>query len=950
MPIRRTFPFALLLLGFLFAAISAVAAPAADSPFIVDSWSAEDGLPDNEANSVIQTRDGYLWIGTFHGLARFDGSQFTVFDEMDTNTRALKSDQITFLYEDSQTNLWIGTQSSGLAVIQNGKIRSFEAETEKAGPVRCASENSGNILFLSANGIAAYHDGQMVFHPNYYSPQLFFLAAHMMIPSRDGSVWRLLDGAVRKFKDNRLEKNFGPYPWKAPVSDVCEDDAGNLIVGTLGDGVFWFDARGSYQHISTTNGLSSDLVLSLCSDNQGNLWVGTDGGGLNRIKRKMFSSPENFHPWAVQSVSEDAVGGFWAAITSAGAAYWQNNITKVFQVGQSCEAWTVLVDHRQRVWVGCLQGGLFLFQTNHFLPVFGARILGPDILALFESHDGQLWAGGRNGLGRWDGQRWKLFTTRDGLSDNVVCAMAEDHAGNLWIGTENGGLCFFNGEKFTSYQASENGLPGNDISCLYMDSAGVLWVGTSGHGLARFENGKWKSFSTHNGLASNSIGYIIGDDQGNLWIGSNAGLMFIPKKSLVELSAGSDSFFCRVYGRADGLPTRECSSGSQPAAIRTRNGELLFPTIRGLVSINPSQLKPNLTPPQVLIESVRVDGEEQKNPLDLTWNPAITIPPGGEQLEIHYTALNFSAPQAVRFEYWLEGHEKGWIDVGNARVARYTHLPPGHYRFYVKARNEDGTWDQTGAVLEVDALPQYWQTNTFRIAVILCLLGATAGMVRYFYTQKLHRQEQLLKQQAALEGERARIARDLHDQLGANLTQVALLGEMAEADKHLPDEVEAHTRQISQTARETTRSLDEIVWAVNPSNDTLEGLANYVCKYAQEYLALADLPCRVDVPADLPAAPIPPEVRHNVFLAFKEAVHNVIKHAQAGEVWIRLRMEAKQFVLQVEDNGRGLGKQEVQNRNGLRNMKKRMSDIGGDFSISPGAKGGTLVQLTVPLG
>jgi signal transduction histidine kinase len=178
---------------------------------------------------------------------------------------------------------------------------------------------------------------------------------------------------------------------------------------------------------------------------------------------------------------------------------------------------------------------------------------------------------------------------------------------------------------------------------------------------------------------------------------------------------------------------------------------------------------------------------------------------------------------------------------------------------------------------------------------------------------------------------------------------VALLGEMAEADKHLPEEVEAHTRQISQTARETTRSLDEIVWAVNPSNDTLEGLANYICKYAQEYLALADLPCRVDVPADLPETPIPPELRHNVYLAFKEAVHNVIKHAQAREVWVRLMLRPKQLVLQVEDNGRGLNRQAVSNRNGLRNMKKRMEDIGGDFSISPGANGGTLVQLTVPL-
>jgi signal transduction histidine kinase len=265
------------------------------------------------------------------------------------------------------------------------------------------------------------------------------------------------------------------------------------------------------------------------------------------------------------------------------------------------------------------------------------------------------------------------------------------------------------------------------------------------------------------------------------------------------------------------------------------------------------------------------------------------------------------------------------------------------------ACNEDGNWNNNGATMDVFVLPQFWQTRTFQFAVSLLVLALIVGIVRYVSTQKLHRQVQSLKQREALERERARIARDLHDQLGANLTQVALLGEMAEADKDLPAEVESHTRQISQTARETTRSLDEIVWAINPSNDTLEGLANYVCKYAQEYLALANLPCRVDVPAQLPAAAIPPEVRHNVFLAFKEAVHNVIKHAQASEVWIRLRLRPGHFTVQVQDNGRGLGGRQADHRNGLRNMKKRMDDIGGDFSVSSGANGGTLVELTVPL-
>jgi signal transduction histidine kinase/ligand-binding sensor domain-containing protein len=942
MPIRRTLPFACLWLCLLFAALSGIAAAPPDFPFIVDSWSVEDALPDSAVISIIQAKDGYLWLGTRYGLVRFDGNQFTVFDEM--NTPTLKSDTIVFLYEDSKTNLWIGTQSAGLAVIQNGKIKSFEAETASSGTITSARDDQGDILFYSEKGITRYHDGRMNFFPNIYSPQLFLLTTHQLVPCRDGGVWQLWNGVIQKFNGDRLEKDFGPCPWKARVSAACEDHNGNLIVGTLGEGVFWFGANGKSRQISKEDGLSSDFVLSLCLDSEGDLWVGTDGGGLNRVKRKLFNSPGNFHSWAVQSLSQDQDGGIWAAFGASGASYWRSNSFQDFRVGPHQAAWEVLADRRGQVWAGTRDDGLFLLHSNQFVSAPGVQILGTAIFALFESRDGRIWTGSQNGLGCWDGQNWKLYTTHDGLSGNDVRAITEDASGNLWIGTENKGLDHFSEGKINSHQTTTNGLPGNDISCLYVDSDGILWAGTAGHGLARFENGKWTSFSTDNGLASNIIGYIIGDDHGYLWIGSNRGLMRIERKSF------AGSHFCRVYGKADGLPTRECSSGSQPAAIQSRNGELLFPTTEGLVSIDPAALEPNVRQPQVLIESIEVDGHEQNtNQLDSAWSPAAVVPPGGEQLDIHYAALNFSSPQNLHFKYRLEGGQTGWTDAKDSYAAHYTGLLPGHYRFHLIACNEDGVWNQAGSWADIYVTPHYWQTNTFRIAAILFALVVIIGIVRYVSTQKLQQELQSLKQKEALEHERARIARDLHDQIGANLTQVALLGEMAETDKNLPDEVESHTRQISQTARETTRSLDEIVWAINPSNDTLEGLANYICKYAQEYLALASLPCRVDVPAGLPAAAIAPEVRHNVFLAFKEAVHNVVKHAQASEAWIRLRLEPECFILEVRDNGRGMNQELPQHRNGLRNMKKRMMDIGGDFSISPRDGGGTLVQLTAPL-
>ena len=308
-------------------------------------------------------------------------------------------------------------------------------------------------------------------------------------------------------------------------------------------------------------------------------------------------------------------------------------------------------------------------------------------------------------------------------------------------------------------------------------------------------------------------------------------------------------------------------------------------------------------------------------------------------------------PDSGQFKYRLDGHERDWTQAeAQRRYAHYSRLPHGHYRFQIKACNEDGLWNETPASLEVIVLPPFWQTWWFLTGATVALLGLIIGTVSYVSTQRLQRQLAALRQQEAIERERARIARDLHDQLGANLTQVALLGEMAEADKDQPKEVESHARQISQTARETTHALDEIVWTVNPSNDTLDGLVNYVCKYAQDYLAMAGLKYRLEVPPELPGVPISPELRHNVFLAAKEAVNNVVKHSAASSAWLRLALVPNGFTLEIEDNGRGLVPADTRKRrNGLNNMRKRMEEVGGQFELTPRAEGGTRVKLVVPL-
>jgi len=994
----------------------------AGQPFLVERFGWEQGLPQSCVNAMIRTRDGYLWVGTFGGLARFDGRRFTRFDE--DNTPGLKSSRVVSLFEDSRGWLWIGTETEGIAlvspkgiitnlVLQPGNPRGLlkaigedasgavwlhvadtaaegargylarwaegVARTWPIGPSHCRAliaEDSGLLwvgtdnwltsLRPSAEG-AASEMLQLV-------DELPVGKLDFLLASRRGGYWRLADGIIRKCKANAADPAFRAraYPWDqfgSPVTAVCEDLQGNLVAGTASGVVYWFDEQGRAARIGPEEGLPASIVLSLYVDREGCLWVGTNGDGLIRVKRPAFDLLPISAKLAVQSVCRDGQAGLWIAYNQERVDHWTGQGTKVFTnivqqtnpyVKVSVYASAVCLDRQGRVWVGTQNHGLFQFQDGRFEGPLGAERADAHIRALYADRAGNLWIGTDRGLARREGTNCAAL---NGLEGEAVQAIAEDAATNLWVGTAAKGVgCL--GQGRLRWFTRDDGLPSDNVASLLVDQEGVLWAGTA-RGLARFRDGQWSAFTRTDGLPLGSLGYLAEDGQGYLWIGSNGGLIRVLKSKLNELADGRirkrdpanpgegliDSLGLRTYGKRDGLPTSECTFGSQPAACQGRDGKLWFPTTQGLVSVDPAQLRPNTNPPPVIIESVSIHYRPGTNTFRAPPPRQVVIPAGKEGLDIQYTSLNLGAADRARFRCWMENHEQDWSPPRDERHAYYGKLPPGRYRFHVAACNEDGVWNIQGSTLAVIVLPPFWQTWWFLTASAVGLLGGIIGAVHYVSTQRLQRQLAVLRQHEALERERARIARDLHDQLGANLTQVALLGELAETDKALPEEVSAHARQISQTARDTTRALDEIVWTVNPANDTLDGLINYLCKYAEEYLAVAGLRYRLEVPAQLPAIPISPELRHNVFLVAKEALHNIVKHAQASSAWLRLRLEPGRFTLDLEDDGRGLGAgADKKGRSGLRNMRKRMEDVGGDFVIGPAPTRGTLARISAPLG
>jgi ligand-binding sensor domain-containing protein/signal transduction histidine kinase len=945
--LNRPIPF---LVSLLAAALILGHPARADSPFVVDAWSTADGLPQSSVIAITQTRDGYLWLGTLNGLVRFDGDSMTPFNV--NNTPGLPDNVIVFLYEDSRTNLWVGTHNGALGRLQDGVLKNVFSMGGANGKITAAFEDAEHALWFATDGADdfCWRDGvleRVADLPWAFRSALSDLALHASYRAADGSLWTFKNRRLQQWRGDHLGKDFST-PWgDAVVTAICADEAGHLVVGTRGSGVFWLDNSGGFQHLTKNDGLSEDYVLSLCFDSAGDLWVGTDGGGLDRVKRKIFSTPAELGGGVALSAAEDAQSGLWASFNLRGLTYWLTNSVRRFTIGQESKAGPVLVDQQGRVWAGTSGEGLFQFVDGHFISVPASSVIGPQIYALFLARDGRLWVGGRSGLASFDGKVWRTVSAADGLPPFPIRALAEDDQGGLWIGT-GGGLYHLSANRLVPVPA-----PVSDIACLLVDRDGALWVGTSAHGLACFRNGNWFRFTKADGLMDD-IGYLIEDGLGNFWIGSYEGLLRVPKHSLTDFATDHSR---RISART--LLTRECSAGAQPAAIQARDGTLWFPTTEGFVSINPLALKPNTNPPPVVIESVAVDGVDlNTNRLSPGWSGSVRLTPANEQLDIHFASLDFSAPKGVqfgaRFRYRLQDQaqkeRENWTDIATEHVAHFPKLQPGAYTFHVQACNEDGYWNETGASLAIVVEPPFWRKPGFLAAAAVSFIAVLAGTIYLISTAKLKRQLRAAQQKEMVEQERARIARDLHDQLGANLTQITLLGEMAETDKELPGEIEQHAQQICATARDTTRSLDEIVWAVNPSNDTLASLANYACKYAQDYFAMAGVSYRADLPSDLPPTPILPEVRHNVFLAFKEAVNNVVKHARATEAHVKLELVDREFVLSVSDNGRGIGDLSGKNlRNGLKNMRRRLADVHGRCEIVPGPHSGTVVRLTVPV-
>lgn len=984
------------------------------SDYQTTTWRVEDGLPQSTVTSIAQSADGYLWLGTQNGLARFDGVRFVTFDE--NNTPAIKNSRIVRLAADKAGTLWVGTEHGGLVCLRNGQFTSYDVPsrgtTHDYARVFCndpdgalwevscewqliklfngafsvhsdnwnltssaahalACDAGGRVWVGTDNELAASQGGPfetMWGRTNEENFQVDFLA-----PGRSGGVWVAGHGRLRKFEAGRWTVDLGAYTWtNRPIYDLAEDSQSYLWVATLGDGLFRYDTNGGVLQLTSQNGLPTDFVRCVTEDREGSIWVGTEGGGLCRLKQSKFQTfgvKQGLCSDQVMAVAAAQDGGLWIGTDGDGLDHWKDGKVRHYGFYEGLKnghVWAVLQDHRGRVWAGTWDG-IYELVGDKFYGLSDGQTIGWQVLALFEDSSTNLWVGQQafGGITRL-AEDERTVVKIPGTSANLdVRAIVQDHEGNLWVGTSEDGLYGMKNGSFVRY-GRKDGLGSDSIWCLYVDEQGVLWVGTCRGGLSRWLNGRFITWTTKNGLINDVICQIQEDRHGNLWLGSYGGIFRVNKQELGEsMATANREVHCVGYNLEDGLPSVECQGGFQPASYKSPDGRLWFPTIKGLVAVSPDTVGRNSLPPIVIIEEVITDktsssrlGQAGRGNIQLTGG--IDIPPGNKRIEFQYTALNFSAPHAIRFKYRLEGWEKDWEDAGTRRVAVYNRLPPGNYRFHVSACNGEGVWNEAGATLAVAALPSFWETKWFLAFNTIIVLGLIVSIVRYSERRRMRLRLAQAERERAVERERSRIARDIHDDLGANLTEIVLLSQFAQEPGASQSQVLADMQKITAKARSLTRIMDEVVWAVNPVNDTLEKFVTYTCSFAEEYLQTAKIACRLEVPELLPEIILTAESRHNLFLTVKESLNNIVKHAGATEVKIRIALEAGLLTLTIQDNGRGfLNGSPVANGNGqtahlqqdgLSNMRKRIESISGKIELASLPGSGTHVQLTIALG
>jgi signal transduction histidine kinase/ligand-binding sensor domain-containing protein len=860
------------------------------------SWRTENGLPQNTVHAILQTHDGFIWLATEGGLVRFDGVKFTTFDPQ--NTPALRSNNIRGVAEDSERNLWIAT-ADGLSRYHGTEFRTFTVtdglpSSDVLGVIK---DPNGRVRVTTREGDCEYERGHFrrVASPWSRAVDKSILCRYV---SRNGSVWLGTESGLARVANGKREM----FPANDPLASetilsLLEDREGNLWVGTDADGVTLLRDQnfGSY---GSRDGLPSEIVHCTFEDRHGALWVGTDAGlALFDGARFVVTTPEGASSRVILSIAEDAQGNLLL-----GTPDGLNTITD--------------------------KGAIVTTSADGLPDDF--------IRSLYADADGSLWIGTRRGLSHWSHGQFVTYTERDGLGSDLVGVILRDRKGKLWVGTYRG-LSYLQGDHFLTYSDRE-GLSGRIVTALHDDGDGALWIGTQDGGLTRFKDGVF-----HRYAAARIPGVIYGmaeDAYDSLWLAGKSGVYRVSRNELNAQAQGQASELAVAsYGTLDGLSVSECSESGHPGVIATRDGALWFAMRKGVATTRPRRSDIANSDLPVVIESISAD-DRVLGPME-----ASAIGPGISRLAFEYAGLSYSAPHSVRFKYKLEGFDDNWINAGTRRVAYYTNIPPGRYRFRVLARANDGEWGESGAAYRFRVRPRFYQTYWFGALVVL--LFALLVWQTYHW-----RVRHVQAQYDAVLAERNRIAREIHDTLAQGFVAVSLQLELI--SQTLDSSKDAARALLAQAQTSVQQGLTEArrsIWELRSHGKDQEDLASKLAKVAADINAREGVRARFQVFGT--RRPLPADMEHELLKIGQEAVANALRHAEAQHVKIDLSFAPKKLVLAVTDDGRGFVPETngmgPDGHYGLRGMRERAQQIHARLNVesSPGRGTEVLVEAEI---
>ena len=760
------------------------------SEYIVTRWDAEDGLPQNLAREIVQTRDGYLWLGTGQGLARFDGLTFTNFKR--PRTAGFPGVTITSLVETADGALWVGT-NTGLGKFQNGRFTGYTRQDGlKADTVTALCEAPDRSLWIgTANGITRWRDGR--FSNDLDTSGYAMQGLRDMFADRAGRIWIAAGSHGLCYADGKFTDFSRDQGLPAQGVQMFRDGPNGSVIAVTQSGLLRLDSRSfvPLEHPPANSHANTALV-----DREGNFWVGTTTGleRLGPTGTERYVTRAGDPIGGVDSLFEDREGSLWVG-SSAGLYRFNNRRATTWSNEQGVLGTLALAVVQSRdgsIWISSWTGGVVRFhqgQTTQYRA--GAPLSNENVTAIYEAPDGSMWFGNRgSALDHLEGDRVTTYVFPPGVATSrFITAVHADASGEVIAAiagrglfhVENGALAplpnapDFSQHTIWALRATRDGvlLLGStkglyrrnadrtwspvaiaglgtiSIRAIHEDRQGALWLGTDDSGLVRWQGRVVHAYGKSEGMIDDGFSGVIEDDEGALWLTAVRGISRVLRSELDAFDRGELGRLNPItLGRSDGLSSGSTPSASgAPVAAHLQDGRLVFATVKGVAVVLPRDLQINRQPPAVAIEAITTDDRR----LEVDLNRRATIPAGVNRFEIHYTGLSLIAPQQIRFRYRLQGSDLTWVEAGHARSATYTHVAPGTYQFSVFACNSDGVWSPAGATLALTIEPRFHQTLWFRAFATVAFVVGVAGAIGWRIRRLKNRAKELARLNAELD-------------------------------------------------------------------------------------------------------------------------------------------------------------------------------------------------------